>query len=444
MKRLITGLICSILLLTTVFMAGCGRNQSDGQSQTSGNAQASENAQITLNVMTWDGSDNLVKQIFDKTISSFKASHNNATINLQNVDYNDYFTKLQTQLAAGSPPDVYELGESDINKYWNKGLLIDLTPYTTGKNKMDMSDFYPNVLQVVEQEGKLPGIPVGPATYAIYYNKKMFDEAQVQYPASGWTWDDFRDTAIKLTKTENGKPVQWGALLPTSSDQIEPLLVSNGGSILSSDGKAAVGYLDSAKSVEALKWYSELALMVSPSTDQQKAFGSGVDLFNTGKVAMNFTGPWPMTTYQNNKDLDFGVIELPKWKGADTNDIMYCAAYGISNKSKYPQAGWDFIKEFCDPSTESGKMLAKHGLPATKTLAADPVYNDAVFQPFINELNTGIIKSAYFLNPYFRSAQSQYLNPALQTLCSQKGVDVQAKMTEVAKQMDMYFKQQGN
>ncbi len=34
----------------------------------------------------------------------------------------------------------------------------------------------------------------------VYYNKHMFDEAGLEYPQDGWTWDQFRETAEKLPR----------------------------------------------------------------------------------------------------------------------------------------------------------------------------------------------------------------------------------------------------
>ena len=381
--------------------------------------------------MDWSGG-----KAFDTAKSAFESKYSNVTVEVQTIAWADYFTKLLTVMAAGSPPDVYELGESDVCKYWNLGLLADITPFTQGTNPMDMNDFYQTVKDVFTVDGKLPVICNSLATYAVYYNKKLFDAAGIPYPQSGWTWDDFKNTALKLTIKKDGKIVQWGASLPTSSDQMEPLINAFGGSILSPDGKTATGYLDSAKTVEAIKWYTDLVQTVSLTPDDQKAFGS-TDSFTTNKVAMNVMGPWPLVSYEQDKDLSFGTVELPTQNGQKLNDLLYAGAYGIYSKSKNQQMGWNYIKELCDPSTDAGKMWAQFGLPATKTLAKDPIYSDPNYVAFLNELNTGIIKSAYFQNQYFRSAQSQYLNPALITLSTPPGGDIQAKLTEAAKQIDL-------
>ena len=50
-------------------------------------------------------------------------------------------------------------------------------------------------------DGKQYLLPKDFSPLAVYYNKKLFDAAGVAYPKDGWTWDEFLDTAQKLTKT---------------------------------------------------------------------------------------------------------------------------------------------------------------------------------------------------------------------------------------------------
>ena len=33
----------------------------------------------------------------------------------------------------------------------------------------------------------------------INYNRDLFDKAGITYPTTGWTWDEFREVAKKLT-----------------------------------------------------------------------------------------------------------------------------------------------------------------------------------------------------------------------------------------------------
>ncbi len=58
---------------------------------------------------------------------------------------------------------------------------------------------------------RIYGIPKDWTTQVIWYNKKVFDRYKVAYPQTGWTWDDFRNTAKTLT--HEGDKVWGGAAL---------------------------------------------------------------------------------------------------------------------------------------------------------------------------------------------------------------------------------------
>jgi len=395
-------------------------------------------------VLSWEGgTPGPVADLFAKAKAQFESQYSGWKVNIQSVDNADYYTNLLTRMAAGSPPDVFEMAESDVPSYWGQGLLADVTPFSTGSNPMSLDNFYPSVKDVFTVDGKMPVVPTSVATYAVYYNKDLFDAAGIAYPTAGWTWDDFSRIAKQLTVTQNGKITQWGAIMTPKSDDIEPLINAMGGSILSPDGTKATGYLDSANTVAAVKYYTDLAQAVSPTADDQTVLGGSAGTpLTSGLIAMDVDGPWPLSTYQADPSLHFGVVEMPTYAGEAGNDWIYAGAYGIAAKSPNQQMAWNFIKIMTDPTTDIGKMWTQFGLPATQALGTDPTYSDPSYAPFLSELNTGLIKSAYLVNPYFRAAQNQYLNPALLTLATPPGGDVQAALTQAAQQMDTYFQQQ--
>ncbi len=53
-------------------------------------------------------------------------------------------------------------------------------------------------------DGKLYYLPYEQSIHAVYYNKKIFDDAGVPYPKAPWTWDDYVAIAKKLTNRDKG------------------------------------------------------------------------------------------------------------------------------------------------------------------------------------------------------------------------------------------------
>ena len=87
---------------------------------------------------------------------------------------------------------------------------------------------------------------------AVVYNKKIFDDAGVDYPTDDWTWDDFLKTAAELNDPDAGIA---GFGWPGTGDEdttwrIWPLVWQQGGDIVSEDGDS-VGF-DGASGEAAL------------------------------------------------------------------------------------------------------------------------------------------------------------------------------------------------
>ncbi len=96
--------------------------------------------------------------------------------------------------------------------------------------------------------------PYAWVTTVLYYNKDMFDKAQLAYPNDKWTWDDFLSAAKKLTLDTNGdgKTDQWGFWFFGRYAHIEPWLYQNDGDILNKD-KTQFAVNENGK--EALKFF---------------------------------------------------------------------------------------------------------------------------------------------------------------------------------------------
>ena len=68
------------------------------------------------------------------------------------------------------------------------------------KAEFKPEDFYTETYERFRYKGKLLGISKDFATLVLYYNKDLFEKWDVPYPKSGWTWDDFLQTAKALTR----------------------------------------------------------------------------------------------------------------------------------------------------------------------------------------------------------------------------------------------------
>ena len=76
-------------------------------------------------------------------------------------------------------------------------------------------------------DGKQYALPARTDFYVMYYNKDIFDAAGVEYPSNDWTWEEFEETAKKLTSGE-GANKTYGAFFHTWQACVENRGVQHG------------------------------------------------------------------------------------------------------------------------------------------------------------------------------------------------------------------------
>jgi multiple sugar transport system substrate-binding protein len=399
----------------------------------------------TIRVGSWDSEDGL--KPWNDAIASFKAAYPGIDVKLESVPQG-YGDKLLAEFASGTAPDVFQVGDGDVPKFAAQGVFEPLDPYISGEkgnNPLDTSVFVKAVSDIGKVNGKTYLLTKDFSPLVLYYNKKMFDAAGVAYPTDKWTWDDFSAAAQKLTvKDSSGNITQWGVQLPDGwgdaywSRGIWPIIYQNGGNVISDDGKTTTGYLNSDATVQAVQWYSDLFLKdkVAPTKADVDAL-AGADLFATGKVAMLWTGVWPLGDYIKNKDISIGTSQLPQ--GKQRGNSICWAGFGMYSKSQNKDAAWAFLRWI--GADKGAEAFANYALTDVKPIAdaqgktADPYYG-----PVMADLNN-VHPLPDFTNPKFGDCVATPFQAALEDYFTNGG-DLKTKLTDVATKADACLAQQ--
>lgn len=446
--------VLALGITAAVVLTGCGSNGGSNSNSAAGNTSNNsaatttnntsatanntassgntEQKEVKLRVGTWEGGDGAKLQ--EQIAGNYMKDHGNVKISIESVP-DQYGTKLLTQIAAGEAPDIFQIGDGDVSMFMKKGALEDLTPYIQGANGVNLDDYYQSVLDVGKLDGKYYTMPKDYSDIAVYYNKKMFDAAGIPYPQTGWTWDQFYDTAKKLTVKDGDKFKQWGVSLPGGWVRaILPLINSYGGSVISPDGEKIDGYMNSDGTVKALELYQDMYQKdhISPSSTESDAF-KGVDLFVAGKVAMSVTGRWPVEDYEKNKDLSFGVAQMPVGPAGAANTICY-AGYGLYSKSENKEAAWDYLKYLTGPQGQ--ELMATHAFTAVKSTAEKlGQTNDPALKPFLDDI-PNIKDFPEKISPFFSVSGGKSLQAVMDKMMLGKPIDVKKELDAAAKQGD--------
>jgi multiple sugar transport system substrate-binding protein len=336
------------------------------------------NSPVSIRMAYFGGPD--TKALLDKITPKYQKAYKATVVYEPEADR----VKQVTAIAACTAPDVFMLGDGDVRWFEDKGALANLTPYMK-KDKFSTSQYIKGTLAIGTSHGKIYALPKDYSTIAVYYNKDMFKAAGVPFPKAGWTLNQFRADAVKLTKNGN-----YGASL--SGDwvrEVDPFVNELGGHLDNSNGTKTVGFMDSAATVKAIQWWVDLFLKykISPTPAAAKSLGIG-DLFASGKAAMNVTGIWPSlgtAGYPRTLKFNWGVASFPTGPKAKHVNTICWAGFGMSNTSAHKAQGWGLIKYMAGPVGDAVWGTAG-GLPALKAVATkDKVSKNPVSGVFLKE-----------------------------------------------------------
>ncbi|EEM15199.1 Extracellular solute-binding protein family 1 [Bacillus pseudomycoides DSM 12442] len=379
----------SFMLVLIVFLAGCSSNETTSKkSSKDDEKKQTSNDGTVLRFATWDAGKNLkIQQQIAK-----KFEEKNPGVKVQVEAYGDGFDqKLAASFGAKNPPDVMYMW--NFPAYYKS--LEPLDELAKKDSDMKLDDFYQGLFNYSSIDGKLYGMPAGFTTRVIYYNKKLFDKANIPYPKDGWTWDEFVDTAKKLTDASNK---QYGFALRPEPDtyDLQGFIWSNGSSFVSEDGKQIKGHMNSPETIEVMKSFQSMlkdktAVLVGGKNQQ-----SGDDIFKAGKLAMWESGIWPLEGFKDAK-IDFGTVEPPAFKGKPVKGLVGTSAVSIAKDAKHKELAWEFVKFYSSP--EAIKMRTSD-LPVRISVVKElKKEEDANVKPFYTMLERSTNTPAFLLNP---------------------------------------------
>lgn len=359
MKRSVFPLMAAAAIL----LASCG-TPSTPTAQPAGGA-----APVELTFMMWGAPEELA--VWNQIVQDFQAQNPNIKVNVEVSDWDAYWEKLKTMLAASTPPDLFAMDAPLYLDYQSRGVLKNLQPYLD-KNPDLLQDVYPQTLQAYQTPDGYFGLPRDFQTIVLFYNKDMFDAAGVAYPTADWTYDDLRAAAQKLTKDTNGdgKIDQYGFY----SDLWDMELVwseaiwAYGGDIVSADHTNTL--IGEPQARQAWQLFHDMMFVDKSMPDATTALQFGDDTFQAGAVAMTTIGHWAVPGY-NTVPFKWDVAPMPAGPAGKATSVN-SAGFVVADASKHPEEAFEFIKFVLSPAGQ--KRLAQLGfaIPVLKSVAESP------------------------------------------------------------------------
>ncbi|GGR11693.1 ABC transporter substrate-binding protein [Agromyces mediolanus] len=294
---------------------------------TADGGQADGPVTITYtNFISNDGNEENLQKI----VAAFEEEHPDISVEVTTLPYADYGTALQTDLAAGTVSDVFDLEYANYAQYQANGVLAEIPVE-------DPSVYRESVLEAYATDGKQYALPSSFSTVVLFYNSDLFDAAGLEYPTSDWTWADEQAAAEQLTDQAAGV---WGDHQPVSFYEFYKVLAQNGGEFLDESGTKTA--FNTPEGVEAAEWLVGKSGTVMPTVEQgQGTPDFDTNLFSDGKLAMLHTGIWMFGAFA---DVPFGWDIAVEPGNTQQASALFSNAVGVSSGSKHQDAAAEFAR----------------------------------------------------------------------------------------------------
>ncbi|OME45819.1 ABC transporter substrate-binding protein [Paenibacillus odorifer] len=401
-KWLVTSIV---LVMTTTLAAGCGGNNGSADKETGNTSKAGSSTGKKTELTFWGDWGGEGQMQFETMVDAFNKSQDK--IHVKYVLQQDMITKFLTSATNGGTPDVLFWDRWRTSLYAPKNVLHPVDEYLT-RDGISEDDFYSESLRELSYDDKLYGLPLTVDARALFYNKKLLAEAGLQPPT---TWDELEAAATKLTKW-NGNKLETAGFSMGDLGLFNMYLQQAGGTMLTEDGKTN---FNNEQGKQVLEFWDRLMNKDKVyKVGFELGLGEGQDAFVTGKVAMLYSGPWMLSTYNKyGKDLDYGIVPPPAGPNGDKGSVMGGFGLVIPEGSKHKEEAWEFIK-WWTANKDNALLWAKTSLnlPGYKPSMEDPFFkDDPKWQPFLETLEFAKVRPNH---PGYSVMETDALAPNLQ------------------------------
>ena len=343
----------------------------------------SSNGRINLTYTLWD---NVQQAGYQKSIDQFEKIHPNIHVTIEQIPYGSYQPKLTSEFISHKGPDLFWVNTPWLGTWIKDKVMMDIGPKIKADN-VDMSQYYPALVQLHQHEGKTYGLPKDWDTIALYYNKDYFAKHNIQIPKQlTWTPDGggtFMQLLKELTIDSHGNNanspnfdknnIKTYGINSVNDMQASYLnyLVMNDSGIFPKPYGNKVSF-DNDKGVETFQYVTDLinryhvavpGAEVGPNADGSTA----LQVFSRGEMAMYQAGDWNTNSITQGVTFKLGVLPLPAGPTGRAS-VFNGLIDAINVHTSHPKEAWELEKWL--GSATSQKIMGEGGYiwPGIKNL----------------------------------------------------------------------------
>ena len=318
--------------------------------------------------------------VYESLVESFEREHPDVDVEMIPVaDKDDHLAKLTTAFTGGNPPDVFLVNFREYSQFVVRGAIEPVEDHLEDAG-IALDDYYPQPVEAFTFDGALQCMPQNISSLVVYVNKALFKRAAVPLPKPGWSWEEFRDTAIALT----GNGVRGVGIEP-SIIRLAPFVWSNGGDIFDDPEQPTTFTLDDPAAREALEFFVDLVRddKVVPTEKEVTAAEDLESMFAAGGLGMLLSSRRDTPEFREVQTLKWDVAPLPV--AEQEAGILHSDAYCMSRDGDV-DAALQFLAFATGERGETITALGGRTVPSLEKVATSGAFLNPTERPRNSEV----------------------------------------------------------
>lgn len=355
MRRVV---LLAALVVLLALLAACGGNAGGDAANTGGGSaadrsdkgagqQSGSGETVTVKFTNFSGAGEPAPLLEEMRVK-FEQLHPDIKVDIETIGFGEYFTQMQTRVAAGTAPDAYELNFENFVAYAKKGVLLELDPLF-GENGFDPSALQEQALNAFKADGVQYGLPASFSNVVLIYNKELFDQAGADYPDDSWTWKEMNEAAVKIRAL--GDDI-FGISQGIHFFEFFKAVQQNGGNLFNADMTAFT--VNSPENVATLEHMVDRVQKTNVMATEAQTSGIGDwELFKAGRLGMVITGIWAFPDFIANVPFEWDIAVEPGNVRKATH--FFSNGLVINKDTKVADAAFQWI-QFMSASKEAAEI----------------------------------------------------------------------------------------
>ena len=332
------------ILISLFFILVCSFVTASGQAEADGEVTNSEITQTRTEVthLTFYRYSNAAHNLY--TLPLIEAFENeNPLIKIDSVEvssggFEALATKVLLALAAGTPPDVCEMGYTLIKTMVESGSTVPLDRFIQSDSAFQKQKLNSSMMNLGKANGKQYLMPLGVSTPAMFINRDLFKKVGLDPDNPPKTWEE-TEKAAQVLKDAGYDGVIWS--WTTTGNWIFQSMIENAGGQIANEDATEI-FFDKQPGVNTMEYLQGLVAKGLMSVTDQV-----IPSFYTGNLGMIILSSFNRVTIPKNATFEVSMASMPTPTGDLETIKLPAGGKGymlLAKDEERQQISWEFIR----------------------------------------------------------------------------------------------------